>query len=64
MIGHEHVVGVRIREDLQAGILQFRSHQNGKNAADHAGANRKHQVHGPDVFVVCRIDDSGASPVG
>ena len=56
MAGHEHVVGMRIGENLQTRVLQFHPDHDRKDPADQPRANREHEVHRADVFVVGRIE--------
>ena len=55
MAGYEHVVGMRVGENLQARLLQFHPNHNGNDSTDQARADREHEVHRADVFVVGRI---------
>src|SRR6185437_14437443 len=56
MRGGEHIVFMRTREKLNARILQLHADRDRQRRADHARDDREHQVHGPDVFVIRRID--------
>jgi hypothetical protein len=54
--GDEHVVGLRVREELQPRLLQLHAHADRQRGADEAGAEREDQVERADVLVVRRIE--------
>ena len=56
MGGNEHVVGMRVVEDLDARVHQLGADRDRERATDQPGDERKHQVHRADVLVVGRID--------
>ena len=56
MAGYEHVVGMRVGENLQPRLLQFHPDHDGNDPTDQARADREHEVHRADVFVVGRIE--------
>ena len=59
--GHEHVVGMGLVEDLDAGIHQLDADHDRHRRADDARDDREHQVHRADVLVVGRIDEAPPS---
>ena len=58
MGGDDHVIDVRVVEDLDAGIHQLGADGDRHGAADEARHDREHQVHRADVLVIRRIDET------
>ena len=52
--GHEHVEGLRVGEELHAGLLQLHAHGDRERAADDAGHEAEDEVQRADVLVVRR----------
>ena len=54
MTRDEHVIGLRVREILQAGFCELKAHHDRQESANQSRKNCEDQVHCADVFVVGR----------
>ena len=61
MARDEHVIGLWVREILQARLGELKAHHDRQEAAYQSGGNREDQIHCADVFVVGRHDPTTPS---